>query len=142
MRVFLKTFFKYLSLFIIGGTIYYSMETLFRGYSHYSMIILGGICFISCGLLNEFLNWNTPLILQGILGSVIITLLEFLTGVLVNIVLKLDVWDYSNMPLNIMGQVCLPFSLLWVIIAICAIILDDYIRYCFFDEEKPRYKSF
>ena len=57
-------------------------------------------------------------------------------------VLHLNVWDYSNMPLNVLGQICLPFSLLWVIIAIGAIILDDYIRYCFFDEEKPRYKLF
>ena len=121
---------------------YYSMEMLFRGYSHYSMAILGGICFIACGLLNEFLSWSTSLLLQGIIGSGIITVLEFLTGVLVNIVLQLNVWDYSNMPLNVLGQVCLPFSLLWVIIAIGAIILDDYIRYCFFDEEKPRYKLF
>lgn len=138
MRVFLK----YLFLFIIGGAVYYSMEMLFRGYSHYSMAILGGICFIACGLLNEFLSWDTSLLLQGLIGSGIITVLEFLTGVLVNMVLHLNVWDYSNMPLNVLGQVCLPFSLLWVIIAIGAIILDDYIRYCFFDEEKPRYKLF
>ena len=138
MRVFLK----YLFLFIIGGVVYYSMEMLFRGYSHYSMAILGGICFIACGLLNEFLSWDTSLLLQGIIGSGIITVLEFLTGVLVNIVLQLNVWNYSNMLLNVLGQVCLPFSLLWVIIAIGAIILDDYIRYCFFDEEKPRYKLF
>lgn len=138
MRVFLK----YLFLFIIGGVVYYSMEMLFRGYSHYSMAILGGICFIACGLLNELLSWDTSLLLQGLIGSGIITVLEFLTGVLVNMVLHLNVWDYSNMPLNVLGQICLPFSLLWVIIAIGAIILDDYIRYCFFDEEKPRYKLF
>lgn len=138
MRVFLK----YLFLFIIGGVVYYSMEMLFRGYSHYSMAILGGICFIACGLLNELLSWDTSLLLQGLIGSGIITVLEFLTGVLVNMILHLNVWDYSNMPLNVLGQICLPFSLLWVIIAIGAIILDDYIRYCFFDEEKPRYKLF
>ena len=138
MRVFLK----YLFLFIIGGVVYYSMEMLFRGYSHYSMVILGGICFIACGLLNELLSWDTSLLLQGLIGSGIITMLEFLTGVLVNMILHLNVWDYSNMPLNVLGQICLPFSLLWVIIAIGAIILDDYIRYCFFDEEKPRYKLF
>lgn len=138
MRVFLK----YLFLFIVGGALYYSMEMLFRGYSHYSMAILGGICFIACGLLNEILSWDTSLLLQGLIGSGIITVLEFLTGVLVNIILHLNVWDYSNMPLNVLGQICLPFSLLWVIIAIGAIILDDYIRYCFFDEEKPRYKLF
>lgn len=138
MRVFLK----YLFLFIVGGAVYYSMEMLFRGYSHYSMAILGGICFIACGLLNEILSWDTSLLLQGLIGSGIITVLEFLTGVLVNMILHLNVWDYSNMPLNVLGQICLPFSLLWVIIAIGAIILDDYIRYCFFDEEKPRYKLF
>lgn len=138
----MKVFLKYLFLFIVGGAVYYSLEMLFRGYSHYSMAILGGICFIACGLLNELLSWDTSLLLQGLIGSGIITVLEFLTGVLVNMILHLNVWDYSNTPLNVLGQICLPFSLLWVIIAIGAIILDDYIRYCFFDEEKPRYKLF
>ena len=30
-----------------------------------------------------------------------------------NIILKEHVWDYSGVPLNFLGQVCVPFSLIW-----------------------------
>ena len=55
-------------------------------------------------------------------------------------ILGLHIWDYSTMPLNIFGQICLPFSLAWMGLSGVAIILDDYIRYWFFNEEKPHYK--
>ena len=70
----------------------------------------------------------------------IITGVEFLAGCILNLWLKLGVWDYSNLPFNILGQICIPFTLLWYIISPVAIILDDYLRYWFFGEEKPRYK--
>ena len=61
-------------------------------------------------------------------------------GVIVNIWLKLGVWDYSGLPLNILGQVCLPFYFAWVGLSVVAIVFDDYLRYWFFGEEKPHYK--
>ena len=133
---------KYAALWIIGGIIYAMMETLFRGYTHWTMGILGGICFICLGLINELLSWKTPLVLQMLIGSTIITILEFITGCIVNIWLGWNVWDYSNLPLNLLGQICLPFSILWYFISAIGIIIDDYIRYIYFDEERPRYKLF
>lgn len=135
-----KLILKYLFLFLFGGTVYCLIELLFRGHTHPSMYILGGICFIICGLYNEVLSWETPLVLQMFLGATSITILEFITGVIVNIILKLNVWDYSNMPFNILGQICLPFWFAWFFLSVIAIIVDDYIRYYFFGEEKPRYK--
>lgn len=135
-----KLILKYLFLFLFGGTVYCLIELLFRGRTHPSMYILGGICFIICGLYNEVLSWETPLVLQMFLGATSITILEFITGVIVNIILKLNVWDYSNMPFNILGQICLPFWFAWFFLSAIAIIVDDYIRYYFFGEEKPRYK--
>ena len=135
-----KLILKYLFLFLFGGTVYCLIELLFRGHTHPSMYILGGICFIICGLYNEVLSWETPLVLQMFLGATSITILEFITGVIVNIILKLNVWDYSNMPFNILGQICLLFWFAWFFLSIIAIIVDDYIRYYFFGEEKPRYK--
>ena len=135
-----KLILKYLFLFLFGGTVYCLIELLFRGHTHPSMYILGGICFIICGLYNEVLSWETPLVLQMFLGATSITILEFITGVIVNIILKLNVWDYSNMPFNILGQICLPFWFAWFFLSAIAIIVDDYIRYYFFGEEKPRYK--
>lgn len=131
---------KYLFLWIVGGSTYFLLEIIKRGYSHFTMFILGGICFIALGLINEKFSWETPLWKQSLLGGMIVTLLEFVTGYIVNILLKWNVWDYSNLPFNILGQVCLGFYFLWCIISIFAIILDDYIRYIKYGEEKPRYK--
>ena len=133
---------KYLFLFITGGTIYGMIEMLSRGYTHWTMGVLGGICFICLGLINELLSWETPLVLQMLIGSTIITILEFITGCIVNLWLGWNIWDYSNLPLNLLGQICLPFSILWYFISAIGIVIDDYIRYIYFDEERPRYKLF
>lgn len=132
-------FLKRIILWSIGGIIYYLLETLFRGFSHWSMMIVGGICFVCIGEINEIISWTTPLWKQGIIGSIIITTIEFLSGCLLNIILKLNVWDYSNIPFNLLGQICLPFTILWFFLSIIGIILDDYLRYWLFHEEKPRY---
>ncbi len=136
----MKQAIKHFSLFVIFGITYIIIELLYRGYSHWTMFILGGVCGICVGLLNEFLSWNMPIWLQACFGAKIITLLEFICGVIVNIVLKWEVWDYSNMPFNILGQVCPQFMLMWFVIAHLAIIVDDYLRYWLFKEEKPHYK--
>ena len=138
----IKTILKLIILFIIGGTIYVSLELLFRGRSHISMFILGGLCFVTVGGINNYISWEMPLILQMLIGAVIITTLEFITGYIVNIKLGLNVWDYSNQPFNIMGQICLSFSFLWTLISLIAIVLDDYLRYWIFKEKKPKYHLF
>ena len=101
------TFFKYLSLFLTGGMVYYFLEIFTRDYSHYSMIICGGLCMIACGGLNQMFP-RMPIPLQMILSSGIITLFEFVTGVIVNLIFHVGVWDYSYLPYNVMGQICLP----------------------------------
>ena len=138
----LKITIKYVFLGIIGSIIYMSLEILWRDYTHWTMGVLGGICFICLGLINELLSWETPLVLQMFIGSIIITVLEFITGCIVNLWLGWNVWDYSNLPLNLLGQICLPFSILWYFISAIGIVIDDYIRYIYFDEERPRYKLF
>ena len=137
-----KLIIKYVVLFVTGGLVYMSLEILWRGYTHWTMGVLGGICFICLGLINELLSWETPLVLQMLIGGTIITILEFITGCIVNIWLGWNVWDYSNLPLNLLGQICLPFSILWYFVSAIGIIIDDYIRYIYFDEERPRYKLF
>ena len=138
----LKIIIKYLLLGIIGSIIYMSLEILWRGYTHWTMGVLGGICFICLGLINELLSWKTPLTIQMLIGCIIITILEFISGCILNLWLKLNIWDYSNLPLNLLGQICLPFSILWYFISAIGIVIDDYIRYIYFDEEYPRYKLF
>ena len=98
---------KYMILFAIGGMAYFLLEVLVRGYSHYSMFLCGGACFLCCGLLNENVKVKMSFISQMVLSSVIITALGFVTGLIVNVWLKMDIWGYSHLPCNLMGQVCL-----------------------------------
>lgn len=133
---------KYTFLFLTGGFAYGSLENLTRGYSHISMFIAGGICFILIGLLNEVYSWNMAFISQMVISSLIITTVEFITGLIVNVWLKQNVWDYSKLPYNIMGQVCLLFTNIWFFLSPLAILLDDYLRYFLLKEEKPHYKIF
>lgn len=126
-------------LFCVGGIVYIVIELLWRGYSHWSMFFLGGLCFLVLGWLNERMEWETPLLLEMLLGAFLITVLEFGFGYIFNIRLGLNVWDYSDMPLNIMGQVCLPYMLLWFILSFFCIVMDDNLRYYLFGEEKKKY---
>ena len=131
---------KYFILGIIGGAIYVLLEMLWRGFSHWTMFLLGAVCFILIGLVNEVFEWDTPLILQMFCGCAIITALEFITGCIVNLWLGWDVWDYSQYKFNILGQISLCSSVGWYFLSFVGIVFDDYIRYWFFGEEKPRYK--
>jgi len=135
----MKQFIKLFILFSIGGLIYYIIEIIWREYSHISMFILGGLCFLLIGLINEFLTYMVPLWKQQLISTGIVTILEFNFGLILNIIFKLNIWDYSNLPFNILGQVCLQFSIAWFFLSAMAIILDDYLRYWLFDEEKPHY---
>lgn len=133
---------KYIALGITGGLLYILIETVWRGYSHWTMFVLGGMCFLALGLINEILPWGMPLWQQMLLGSVLITALEFATGCVVNLWLGWDVWDYSAMPGNILGQICPQYFLLWLPVSLAGIILDDWLRYWRWSEERPRYKLF
>ena len=124
----------------IGGLIYVLIELAFRGRSQWTMFCVGGLCFWLIGLINEVIPWEMPLWKQCIIGAVIVTVVEFLAGCIINLLLGWDVWDYSNMPFNVLGQICLPFSLLWILLSAVAIVLDDRLRYWIYGEEKPHYK--
>lgn len=103
------------------------------------MFILGGVCFICLGLINEIIPWEMPLWQQVLIGAGIITGLEFATGCMVNLWFGWGVWDYSQMPGNILGQVCPQFFALWLPVSLAGIVLDDCLRYWWWQEEQPHY---
>ena len=114
-------------IFIIFGLMYVTIELLYRGHTHYSMFIVGGICGVLIGLIND----NTPdmpLLPQCVLGAVIITVIELLTGLFLNVYLGLNIWDYSNQPFNFMGQICPQFCIIWCILSILVIRIDDWLK--------------
>ncbi|MBE5966002.1 MAG: hypothetical protein E7255_03415 [Lachnospiraceae bacterium] len=142
MHLIRNNFLKYIFLFLVGGFGYGGVEILYRGFSHISMMIAGGISFVLIGLLNEIYTWRMALISQMVLSAGIVTTVEFIVGLVVNVWLKLNVWDYSNLPYNFMGQVCLLYTNIWFFLSLPAILFDDYLRYFLLREEKPRYKIF
>ena len=132
---------KYGVLALIGGIIYGAIEVACRGHTHWTMVILGGICFVVVGLINEIIPWEMPLAVQMLCGCIIITALEFCWCV-VNLWLGWQVWDYSAEWGNLLGQICPKFSVIWYFVSLIAILLDDYLRYWIFDEKKPHYRLF
>lgn len=53
----MKKISEYLFLWGIGGWIYYSLEIIFRGFSHWSMFVLGGICMMFFTYQGELVHW-------------------------------------------------------------------------------------
>ena len=138
----MKQALKHLFLWITGGIIYIGLELLYRGYTHWTMFVLGGLCFVILGLINEIISWDIPIWRQTIIGACIVTVLEFVTGCIVNIWLMWGIWDYSNMLGNIMGQICPAFFIIWLPVSLAGIVLDDWLRYWLWGEERPHYKIF
>ena len=134
----MKHFIKYLILLVIGGTAYYGIEVLARGFSHWTMFLVGGICFILIGIINE-VTPKMSLIQQMLLSAAIITAVEFISGCVLNLWLGLDIWDYSENLGNILGQICPKHTIYWFLLSSVGIVVDDYIRYFLFGEEKPKY---
>ena len=109
-----------LSHFLLGGFGYVGLELLWRGRSHYSMFLAGGICFLLLGKLNR-VRPRLSLPLRCLVGAGIITMIELAAGLIFN--RHFQVWDYRDAPLNFMGQICLPFSLLWIPVGLGAMSL-------------------
>ena len=108
----------------LGGLLYILVELIWRGYSHWTMVLLGGMCFVLVGILDE-VQHKPPILLQMLQGAIIVTFLEFITGCVLNLWLGLGVWDYSNMPFNVLGQICLPFTLIWFFISYLVIKIEN-----------------
>ena len=101
------------------------------------MFVVGGLCFILIGVINELTTLSITT--QMLLSAGIVTMLEYTSGCILNLGLGLNVWDYSNIPYNLNGQICLLFSILWIFVSLFAIVVDDLIRHIVFGETFPKY---
>ena len=104
-------------LFSIGAVGYGLIEILWRGYTHPSMLTAGGLCFVFFGTVCQKFK-KAGLLLKGIIGSAFITSIELIFGIIFNIILKKNVWDYSRLPLNLGGQICAGYSFLWLLLSL------------------------
>lgn len=109
---------RLLGIFALGGSAYVGLELLWRGRSHLSMFAAGGLCFLLLGKLRKIkLPWQV----KPVAGAALITGVELGTGLLVN--RDYRIWDYRSVPLNYRGQICLPFSLLWIPVSLLGMVL-------------------
>ena len=118
---------KELILLIIFGITYCGIEILYRGHTHISMLFVGGLCAVLIGMINE-ITPKMNIILQMFICAVIVTIIEFFSGYIINIILGLNVWDYSNLMFNDKGQISLIFTVIWFFLSAPVIYLDDKLR--------------
>lgn len=134
---------KNVILFTVGFCIYITIEVLFRGFSYPLMGVVGGITLILLDKINNKISWETDLTIQALIGSAIVTLFELIIGLIALYTSLPQMWDYSNMPLNFMGVICLPFSIAWCLLSVIGIFVADAINYYVYEELPiPYYKMF
>jgi uncharacterized membrane protein len=132
---------KAVTLLLFGGGVYCAVELLWRGHTHWTMCVLGGVCFLLIGGINEYLPWEMGLVWQSLLGAAVVTLAELAAGLVINVWLGLGVWDYSALPFNLWGQICPQYALAWIPLSAAGIAADDWLRWKLFGEYKPRYTA-
>lgn len=110
---------EFSAVFLIGGAVYSMLEILWRGYTHWSMTLTGGLCFLALYALHAYAR-PLSFFVRCLLGALAVTALEFSAGCVVNLWLGWHVWDYSGAPLNLLGQICPAYTLLWFALAAAA----------------------
>ena len=129
---------EYITTFFTGAVTYFLIELIYRGYSHITMFFAGGICFFLIYICEKHTH-GVSLPARCISYAFIITSVELVFGVIFNIILGLGVWDYSNQPFNILGQICPGFITVWIVLSLPAIFFCCKIRQ-FFEKASFRVK--
>ena len=128
-----------------GGTVYFLLEVAYKtatGHQEsisWTMLVLAIILCIPVERAGYQLPWDCPLWLQAMACAALVTITEFFAGCVLNLWIGLDIWDYSSLPLNLMGQICLPFSLVWLVLCFLFIVVFDWMRYAVIGGDKPTY---
>ena len=117
---------RILTLWLALGALYITIEVLWRGYTHPSMLIVGGLCGVLVGLGNQVpAIYRAPIVVQSIIGAVVVLIVELVSGLILNVWLGLNVWDYSGQFGNVLDQICLQYAALWVLLMPFAIWAED-----------------
>ncbi len=132
----------YIIMFFTGGFLYCAIEILARGYSHISMLLAGGTCFLLVGIVENLLGSSSSLLSQMLVCGIMITTIELLFGIVVNRQMHLNVWDYSGQQYNFQGQICLLYSNLWFLLSCPLILIHDYMEFILLSVPLPHYRIF
>ena len=122
-----------LGLFLSCGFIYCMIEILFRGWSHWSMFVLAGFLAVFCvDSVNNVLSFDCDYIVQILISTILCIIGEGISGIILNVWLQLNVWDYSKMAFGtfFFGQCNVIFCAAWaLIIGLFAIFYCDAYNY-------------
>lgn len=128
---------KQFTIFSTGALCYGLMEIMNRGFTHITMGLLGGIAFTVIHALNGDRRAGKLRLFPILcISALFITSIEFLSGEILNRVLQMNIWSYRDVPLNLDGQICLPFSILWFALSFFGVFADDFIRHRIFFERR------
>lgn len=128
-----------------GGALYFLLEVAYKTITghperiSWTMLVLAIVLCIPVERAGYQLPWETPLWLQALACAALVTVTEFAAGCVLNLWLGLDIWDYSDIPFNLMGQICLPFFFVWFGICMVFIPVFDLLRYAVIGGDKPTY---
>ena len=103
-----------IAAFTAGFVGYPLLEIGWRGYTHWSMALAGGLAGLC--LYPVCTKKKVRRVCSKTAG--IVTGIELVFGCIFNLLLRKNVWDYSQKPCNLWGQVCLPYTLLWFLMGI------------------------
>ena len=131
---------EYVTVFLLGAVMYFLAEIVYRGYSHMTMFFAGGICFFLIYICEKHIR-HLRLVYRCILYAFMITAVEFIFGMIFNVWLELDVWDYSHEPFNFLGQICPGFVFMWMALSLPAVWIAGKIRDLFTDLSKKFMKN-
>lgn len=74
------------------------------------------------------------LVPQMLLITVFITAAEFVAGLILNVWLDMGIWTYEGVPLNVYGQICIPFIAIWFVLSFVGIATEELVRTKIFKE--------
>lgn len=119
---------EFLHIYAFGCTGYMFIEILWRGHTHWSMGVVGGICFVAMYII-DIVKKEAHILLKAFYSAICVTAVELLSGLIINKLFGLAVWDYSNMKFNLLGQISLLYSILWFFLCIPALIMCRILRH-------------
>ena len=127
---------EFVLLYALGAIGYMFIEIIWRGRTHWTMGILGGVCILMIYFIEH--RFLFSVFVKALMSAALVTAAELATGLMVNDLLGLSVWDYSGMKYNIAGQISLVYSLLWYFLCIPVHILCRILKHHIFDAFSPR----
>ena len=132
-------------LWFWGGTVYYLLEVVYKtatGHPErisWTMLVVAILLTVPVERCGAELPWSCPLWLQAVACATLVTAVELVEGLILNVWLGLGVWDYSQLPGNLWGQICPQFAAVWWVICLVFIPVFDWMRWAVESGERPHY---